>query len=513
MNTNMSNNNNDDDDDALLLVSLEEELNNLRHKRQRYQQEIQYYHFPLINEWQFRLAALQQQQYTQTTMTASSNIAKKTADKGSFEYCNHQSWHVLGDVFLIWHRGPFATINGFRLGRCAITTVGRADKYATTATTAEANANASTSRSSTFAIMAVGNTTTNTSTTTDTATTTTTNSSTVTTPTILIEQPKKIIVPWNEINSALGQVVFLLYTLQYNTTTPNSRRRIKFTCHVLQPCGGTSKIGVLKNKQQQQQQQTGSSSNNYNNERRRITALAAYNTNSSNSNNNSNNSMLGNNTTISTLSSSSSSSNNNNTSIPSPRLSLVYELASNNDGIILPNNATVGGAVTWYNLYHYEENGSLLSMGYYARRNFNVALESLLYCIIEACSCAMEVDVQFTIPYDMSCNGLSITGCAGGGSSSNNSRPTMVMTMSTRIGSKTSNVATHKASNINNSNNAAVSNNSGGKGGGTGGGGGGPMVNGLSLSYDPTNGEQWTMVCKYLLTNVKWLITYAAKHC
>ncbi|KAJ1456622.1 Atg6/Beclin [Pelagophyceae sp. CCMP2097] len=27
--------------------------------------------------------------------------------------------HVLNDCFFIWHAGPFATINGFRLGRCA----------------------------------------------------------------------------------------------------------------------------------------------------------------------------------------------------------------------------------------------------------------------------------------------------------------------------------------------------------------------------------------------------------
>ena len=37
-------------------------------------------------------------------------------------------------------------------------------------------------------------------------------------------------------------------------------------------------------------------------------------------------------------------------------------------------------------------------------------------------------------------------------------------------------------------------------------------VGGLPLTYDPTTGEQWTMVCKYLLTNFKWLIAYAAKH-
>jgi hypothetical protein len=40
---------------------------------------------------------------------------------------------------------------------------------------------------------------------------------------------------------------------------------------------------------------------------------------------------------------------------------------------------------------------------------------------------AVEYDVRFTIPYDMSCNGLA--GNGGGGSSSTGS--TIVMTMST----------------------------------------------------------------------------------
>jgi hypothetical protein len=69
-------------------------------------------------------------------------------------------------------------------------------------------------------LLMAGNTTTS-STTTGTAMTAT--NSSPATPTMMIEQPKKIIVPWNEINSALGQVVFLLYILQYNTT-PNSCR-------------------------------------------------------------------------------------------------------------------------------------------------------------------------------------------------------------------------------------------------------------------------------------------------
>ena len=37
-------------------------------------------------------------------------------------------------------------------------------------------------------------------------------------------------------------------------------------------------------------------------------------------------------------------------------------------------------------------------------------------------------------------------------------------------------------------------------------------VGGLPLAYDPVAGDQWTMVCKYLLTNLKWLIAYSAKH-
>ena len=507
MNTNSNINNNDDD--ALLVVSLEEELNNLRrHKRQQYQKEMQHSHLSLLNEWQFRLAALQQKQHAQAiTKSSKLTAGSTTADKEASDGSNNRSWHVLGDVFLIWHRGPFATINGFRLGRCAITTAGRVEKYAATATTAErTNANASSAPGSSFVAMMAGNAATANSTTADATTTATTTSTTS-------EQPKKVIVPWNEINSALGQVVFLLYTLQYNT--PNSR--IKFTNHVLQPCGGTSKIGVLKNRHVQQ---TGSSSN-YNNERRRITALAAYNANSSNYN--SNNSMLDNNTTTtSTLSSNGNSTTNNNiTSLPSPRLSLLYQLASStsstNDGSsITPNVAAagVGGGVTWYNLYHYEENGSLLSMGYYARRNFNMALESLLYCIIEACACIVEYDVGFTtVLYDMSCNGLAVTG-----SSSNNNGPT-VMSMSTRTtgklsdgggGSRTNN-APHRGSKSTNNN--AASNSSSGSGGKGGGTVGGAMVNGIALFYDPANGEQWTLVCKYLLTNVKWLITYAAKHC
>ena len=47
---------------------------------------------------------------------------------------------------------------------------------------------------------------------------------------------------------------------------------------------------------------------------------------------------------------------------------------------------------------------------------------------------------------------------------------------------------------------------------GIGGNNGLATLGGLPLAYDPAAGEQWTLVCKYLITNLKWLIAYAAKH-
>ena len=45
-----------------------------------------------------------------------------------------------------------------------------------------------------------------------------------------------------------------------------------------------------------------------------------------------------------------------------------------------------------------------------------------------------------------------------------------------------------------------------------GSGSGEATVGGLPLAYDPAAGERWTTMCKYLLTNLKWLVAYAAKH-
>jgi len=221
---------------------------------------------------------------------------------------------------------------------------------------------------------------------------------------------EKVIIPWTEINSALGQIVFLLYTLQH---TPFSN--ITFRKHALQPLGSASKIGFMKK----------SSSSSMTNPqphpgRRRITALASYYT---------------------------------------PQQ--LQEQKRHQEEIAARDD------ISWYNLHHYEENGSLLTIGYYARRNFNIALEGLLYCIAEAFLVVEKRDMALAAPYVISVGGLVVGAGAskikgGGGSSSGSS--------------------------------------------------GEATVGGLPVAYDPSEGERWTAVCKYLLTDLKWLIAYAAKH-
>jgi hypothetical protein len=228
--------------------------------------------------------------------------------------------------------------------------------------------------------------------------------------------PDKVLIQWNEINSALGQVLFLLYTLQNL-----SQSGISFRSHVLQPCGSASKIGIVK-KQALASSLAPSSSGKHPHERRTITALAAYNKNA-----------------------------HIDDADPSPE--------STSQSSRLP------GDVTWYNLYHYEENGSLLSIGYYARRNFNSALEGLLYCIAEAFIVVEDRDMALAAPYTMIIGGLIV------GKDVHDKESVVV-------GAKTSEAS----------------------------------VGGIPIAYDPAKGEEWTTVCKYLLTNMKWLVSFAAKH-
>ncbi|KAL9179311.1 hypothetical protein ACHAXT_008601 [Thalassiosira profunda] len=322
------------------------------------------------------------------------------------EYQMACKWHVLGDAFCIWHRGPFGTINGFRLGKSATTMAGLVKKCAGGGGggrgpgAGQAGSEGGSPGKSIFSWGAADNAP---------------EQSNNNTAKPNSAAPEKVVVPWNEINSALGQIVFLLHTLQ---NAPHSG--ISFQKHAFQLSGSASKIGVLK-------KNTTTSPQRPRNERRRITALAAYmNTDTSDA-----------------------------TTTPSPALQPTPPASQ---------SAPLPGEVTWYNLHHYEENGSVLSMGYYARRNFNAALEGLLYCIAEASLVVEKRDMALAAPYIMRVDGIVVG----------------------------KDVYGHEGIALTKDGEATVGE--------------------LPLAYDPAAGEQWTMVCKYLLTNLKWLIAYSAKH-
>jgi hypothetical protein len=95
-------------------------------------------------------------------------------------------------------------------------------------------------------------------------------------------------------------------------------------------------------------------------------------------------------------------------------------------------------------------------MGYYARRNFNTALEGLVYCIAEACLAIEKRDMALSVPYCINAGGLQV------GKEKERSDVT--------------------------------------------------AVGGLPVHYDPDEGERWTIVWRYLLTDLKWLIAFVAKH-
>jgi len=324
---------------------LKKELESIQLKRR----QLQYTHDRMTSftrEWVYQLCAAQQS-YNLASSQLQSTHSK--IDYIHSEYSLAQRWHVLGDVFFIWHDGPFATINGTRLGRSA--------------KTAFSSTKSNDSKSS--SIFSWGET--------------------VNAPHNI---PTSITVSFLEINSAIGQVVFLLYTLQ---NTPNSG--ISFQKHILQPCGNASKIGFIKNAAKSPVKMQSSNLLNLQHahygERRRIFATR--------------------------------------------------------------------DEVTWYNLHHYEENGSYLSMGYYSRRNFNTALEGLVYCIAEACLVVEQGDMALCVPYCIDVGGMQVG-----------------------------------RDKVRCDSSAAVA--------------------GLPVLYDPEDGERWTLVWRYLLTNLKWLIAYVAKH-
>jgi len=405
--------NNSDDDTGK--SNLLHQLHAIRQQRQHLKQNIFPALFRNLNEWDLRLSSSQQSHQIALSTLEALSARRIWAEE---EYQVACKWHVLGDVFFIWHRGPFGTINGFRLGKSAVTMVGLVKKCAGGSNrngTQGTGQGGSGGGASLFSWGASEN-----GTATSHASPTKSTNNGVGNVTNSNAAPEKVILPWNEINSALGQVVFLLYTLQ---NTPYSG--ISFRKHILQPCGSVTKIGVLKRQVFSGSAPAASSSQHPRNERRRITALAAY--------------------------------YHPGTPDAESNPPLSHQM---------PLPAPLPGEVTWYNLHHYEENGSLLSMGYYARRNFNTALEGLLHCIAEACFVVEKRNMALAAPYVMRVGGLVVGKDVHGISEGIDG------------GAKE----------------------------------GEASVGGLPLAYDPMSGEQWTMVCKYFLTNLKWLVAYAAKH-
>jgi beclin len=132
-----------------------------------------------------------------------------------------QQWNVTNDCFYIWHRGPFVTINGLRLGSevPALPSTRANIKNAPVTVTATSTAN-STGANSTIASL----------------TTTTADSNGNPQPSPQVNDGFR--VPWVEINSALGITALLLSTLEQK---PHVGIRYP---HEIVPMGSTSKIGL-----------------------------------------------------------------------------------------------------------------------------------------------------------------------------------------------------------------------------------------------------------------------------
>jgi Apg6 BARA domain len=158
-----------------------------------------------------------------------------------------QRWNALNDGFFIWHQGPFATINGVRLGAEAIVSshtvpAHKTDEAATptkTTTTTALGSVMGAAVSLPGRYLGFTSTSTTTTTTEPTPSSPSNHISITTNSSDPSSTPTTIRVPWTEINSALGQIVLFLKILE---STPHGG--ISFPHHVLVPQGSTSKIGL-----------------------------------------------------------------------------------------------------------------------------------------------------------------------------------------------------------------------------------------------------------------------------
>jgi beclin 1 len=133
-----------------------------------------------------------------------------------------QQWNVTNDCFHIWHKGPFGTINGHRLGAEA-PALDLSDTGRVPANTPPPAHEAP--RRYIFSSAPVA----------DTAKAGTGSNGSGATP-----AAASVRVPWTEINSALGQVALLLSTLEKK---PHSG--VKFR-HEIVHLGSTSRIGIRR---------------------------------------------------------------------------------------------------------------------------------------------------------------------------------------------------------------------------------------------------------------------------
>ena len=141
-----------------------------------------------------------------------------------------QTWTTLNDCFFIATQGPFATINGLRLGAEAITeTLVPESEVESASANQQSNNHNSNSNSSGNWMTRSGST----------ESFPTNPRGGNTSPGSTSAQPSSLIsskVPWSEINSALGQLALLLSILSENFDIP-------LRYHVV-PNGSTSKMGI-----------------------------------------------------------------------------------------------------------------------------------------------------------------------------------------------------------------------------------------------------------------------------
>lgn len=145
------------------------------------------------------------QLYNQATLekyTAISNYTKKKIEKKEREdeLSKLQKIHVLQDVFHLWHRGSYATINGLRLGMTSIPPLDQRSKI-----------DSNTSFWNNSGNLMNGNNNT---------------------------------VPWHEINAALGMVALLMQTLQKNLRIEHQSR------YEILPRGSNTIVSSRKTKQE-----------------------------------------------------------------------------------------------------------------------------------------------------------------------------------------------------------------------------------------------------------------------